>query len=165
MTENTAAVAVIPADRFNVTKLEWDQVELPETFEAAWKLLEAQGVTVDRAEEVLPDEFPEVDKKDLVNVPVMLLTWVISEPGKGDFDGQYVVVRGITRQGKRFRFSDGSTGIYRQLCKLTEKRVRDGYSTPNAGLIIEKGLVKSDYTFTDEKGKQQPGTTFYLANE
>jgi hypothetical protein len=158
-------LAVIAPEKFNLTKISWDDVQAPDSFESALALLEGNGVTVDTAAVVMPDEFPEIEKKDLVNVPVMLLTWNISNPERGEFEGQYIVVRGITRAGKRFRFSDGSTGIFQQLRKLTGVRIQQGYSTPNAGLIVEKGLVKSDYTFTDDKGKPTNATTFYLANE
>ena len=158
-------LAVIEQSEFNLTKINWEDVQAPATFDDAVALLNAQGVTIDTAAVVMPDEFPEVDKKDLVNVPLMLLTWNISDPTKSEFEGQYIVVRGITRMGKRFRFSDGSTGIFQQLRKLTGVRRAQGYATPNAGLVIEKGLVKSDYTFLDEKGKPANATTYYLANE
>lgn len=158
-------LAIIAPEQFNLTKINWDDVQVPDSFDEAVALLNQQGVVIDTAAIVMPDNFPEIDKKDLVNVPIMLLTWNISNPERGEFDGQYIVVRGITKAGKRFRFSDGSTGIFRQLRNLTGQRIQQGYATPNSGLVIEKGLVKSDYTYQDEKGKPTNATTYYLANE
>jgi len=158
-------IAMINQSEFNLTKVSWDDIAVPETFDEAVALLNAQGVLIETAEQVNPDAFPEVAKEKLVNVPIMLLTWNISDPDRLEFENQYIVVRGITKAGKRFRFSDGSTGIFKQLKQITQKRIAQGNPTPNAGLVIENGLVKSDYTFMGENGKPQAATTFYLANE
>lgn len=165
MTASTTELAIVDPAAFNLARIEWDNITLPESMDEALALFRDSGIQVDQASVVMPDEFPEIDKKDLVNVPMMLLTWNISNPERGEFEGQYIVVRGITQSGKRFRFSDGSTGIFAQLRKLTGIRVQQGSPTPNAGLLINKGLVKSDYTFTNDQGKPQNATTYYLAND
>lgn len=162
----STAVVAIPADKFNLTKFENIEV-LPDSWDSALAFMKENGVTIDNAAAVLPEDFPLIEKKDLVNVPLALFNWTISDPNDSNNkgDGQYLVVRGITQGGKRFRFADGSTGIYQQLVKLTAQRIRDGYVTPNAGLIVEKGLTKSEYTYTDDKGKKSAAVTFYLSGE
>ena len=156
-------LAVIPADKFNVSRLE--VAELPESFDAMMKVLHASGVEVDLASNVLADEWPVVDKARLINVPFVLATWTVSKPeDNSEGGGQYLVCRGITKDNKRFRFADGSTGIMAQLVKLTRERIAAGSKSPNAGLYVTAGLTKSDYTFTDDKGKTQPATTYYLSN-
>lgn len=156
-------IAVIPQDRFNVAKLQ-DVQELPETWDDLRALLSHSGIDVGIAADELADEWPQVEKKTLINKTLMLATWTISEPGKGDFEGQFIVVRGMTKDGQRFSFADGSTGIYRQLVRLTETRVKNGAATPNAGLYVPGGLTVSEYEHTDEKGKKTKAQTYYLSN-
>lgn len=157
-------LALIPQEQFNIVKLPED-VQLPESWEDFAQLLKAEGIQLDHAAGVLADEWPEIDKERLVNTPLAIATWTISEPGKGDFDGQYVVVRGMTKDGQRFRFADGSTGVFRQLRKLTGERVRDGHPTPNAGLYAPRGLRVSEYEYTDDRGNKSKAKTFYISNE
>lgn len=160
MSENSA---LIPADLFNVAKLE--TAKLPETFDAALALFEEAGMPIDSAAEVLADEFPEVSKEKLVNVPFLAMTWTVSkEAGKGN--NQFITVRGITKDGRRFRFADGSTGIFAQLAKLTEGRVRAGHASPNAGLYCPAGLRYSEYDYTNPNtGEVGKARTYYLNNE
>jgi hypothetical protein len=155
-------VAIIPQDRFNVAKLA--DLELPESYDQMLALLNESGIEIDNAAGVLADEWPLLEKKVLVNVPLILATWVVSEPGKGDNGGQYIVCRGMTKDGRRFRFADGSTGIFKQLVGLTKQRVQDGSATPNAGLLVNGGLTVSEYDYTDEKGKVTKAQTYYLSN-
>jgi hypothetical protein len=157
-------VNVIPTEVFNIAKL--SEIELPATFEEAVKALHTMGASVDNAAGVLEDEFPEIDKERLINREILLLTWSVSKPGEGEYgDGQYIVVRGITRDGKRFRFADGSTGIMAQLVGLTKKRIQDkSHAVPNAGLLCPTGLTKSEYTYTNEKGEKTPAKTYYVSN-
>lgn len=155
-------VAVIPQDRFNVAKFE--SAELPETFDAMVAALHSSGIEIENAAGVLADEWPLLEKKILVNVPFILATWTVSKPGEGDNGGQYIVCRGITKDGRRFRFADGSTGIFKQLAKLTHERVVNGSATPNAGLLVPGGLTVSQYDYTDEKGKTTKAETYYLSN-
>jgi hypothetical protein len=155
-------VAVIPQDKFNIARLA--DAKLPETWEEMVSLLNESGIEVGIASDVLADEWPIVEKKTLVNKALMLATWSVSEPGQGDFENQYIVVRGITKDGKRFRFADGSTGIFKQLVNLTRERVTNGSATPNAGLYVPGGLTVSEYDYKDEKGKTTKAQTYYLSN-
>ena len=155
-------VAVIPQDKFNVVRFE--NATLPESFDELAAMLHDAGITIEHAAGVLADEWPVVEKKSLVNRPFILATWVVSEPGKGDFESQYIVCRGITKDGKRFRFADGSTGVFRQLAKLTEERVKAGSASANAGLVVPGGLTVSEYDYKDEKGKVTKASTYYLSN-
>lgn len=151
--------AVIPSDKFNIAPL--NEIPVPEDFNSA---LEFFGGSVLNASEVIVDDFPAIDKGKLVNVPFLLLGWTLSRPEDSN-NGQYIVARGITQAGKRFRFADGSTGIFKQLVQITQTRIQNGEQYPNAGLYCESGLRKSDYTFVDEKGQTQDATTFYINNE
>jgi hypothetical protein len=155
-------VAVIPQDKFNVARLV--DAKLPETWDEMVSLLNVSGIEVDLAVDVLADEWPIVEKKKLINKALMLATWSVSEPGQGDGGGQYIVCRGITKDGKRFRFADGSTGIFKQLVNLTRERVNNGSATPNAGLYVPGGLTVSEYEYTDDKGAKSKASTFYLSN-
>lgn len=162
MTENTA-VAVIPQDQFNVAKL--SEITLPETWEdaiAALALLNG-GQPIDSASDVLADEWPLAEKSKLVNRPFMAMTWSVSAPESSE-TGQYIVVRGITRDGHRFRFADGSTGIFKQLAKLTQERIKAGHPLPNAGLDCPNGLTVSKYNTVDTAGKPISAETYYIGS-
>lgn len=157
------AVVTIPQDAFNVAKL--GSIELPESFDAAMAAVLSinGGVEIDNATDVLADEWPVIDKKRLVNVPFLAVTWNISAPESSE-TGQYIVVRGITRNGDRFRFADGSTGIMQQLVKLTKERKDDNHPAQNAGLLCEMGLTVSKYKTTDAAGKAIEAETYYIAS-
>lgn len=156
-------IAVIPQDAFNVAKL--SEIELPDSFEAALSAVQTinGGQVIESAADVLADEWPEIEKKRLVNVPFLAVTWSISAPESSE-TGQYIVVRGMTKDGKRFRFADGSTGIMRQLVKLTKERKDANHPAQNAGLLCEMGLSVSKYKTTDAAGKPIEAETFYIAN-
>jgi hypothetical protein len=70
---------------------------------------------------------------------------------------EYVNVLGMTRDGGKFRFNDGSTGILQQ-CKAYFERT--GYT---GGIVCGKGLRKSDYIAELPDGTRTPATTFYFA--
>ena len=152
--------AIIPVAEFNVAPL--TEIAVPENFAQALDILASAGVEVSDASVDMADDFPEIAKEKLVNRPFLMLGWTVSDPETSE-NGQYVVVRGITSEGQRFRFADGSTGIFRQLARLTYERVQNGSATPNAGLLCPNGLSRSDYT-TMIDGKPTKATTFYVNN-
>jgi hypothetical protein len=156
-------VAVIPQDVFNVARL--SSIELPDSFEAALAAVQTinGGQVIDSSADVLADEWPEAAKKSLINVPFLAVTWSVSAPESSE-TGQYIVVRGMTKDGRRFRFADGSTGIMSQLVKLTRERVNAGHPAPNAGLLCEMGLSVSNYKTKDAAGKAIDAETFYIAS-
>lgn len=156
-------VAVIPQDVFNVARLA--DITLPDSFDSALAAVQTinGGQVVEAAADVLADEWPEVAKKQLINVPFLAVTWSVSSPDSSE-TGQYIVVRGMTRDGRRFRFADGSTGIMSQLVKLTRERITAGHPAPNAGLLCEMGLSSSKYKTTDAAGKPIDAETFYISN-
>lgn len=101
--------------------------------------------------------FVVTDKSQLVKVPFVVLSM---KTVKGDF-GPMVVIHLVTTEDsqpmRKCIIVDGSTGIYDQAVKYLEK----GYG---AGLRFPRGLVRSDYTFTNDKGTEQDATTYYLSS-
>lgn len=92
-----------------------------------------------------------VSKADLVNVPMIVKRWTIKD---GDM-GSYAVVEAVTIGDVQVVFADGSTGVYAQLVRLSDK----GISGP---IVCPKGLTASTYTVNVD-GHDQPATTYYLA--
>lgn len=137
---------------------------VPESFEAALAGLEAAGISVESSSDLVTDEFPLIDKAELVNKRFIMLTWHLSRPENEDFGTPYFLVRGIDESGRRFRFVDGSTGIASQLMKLTTMRVDSDHPSPNAGLVCEKGLTVSEYNTTDAGGNAIRAKTYYIAS-
>lgn len=109
-----------------------------------------------RASDVLGDGFLQLeDKNALVDVDLYIVKFKMIEEGSY---GRFVVVWTITRDGERYRFSDGSTGIMHQLLEFAEKTGQAG------GLAVPKGLVRSDYEYFDpQDDKMKPASTFYLS--
>lgn len=138
--------------------------EAPDTWESALAVMESIGATISDASEELADEYPLIKKDRLVNVECLFLTWNISSPQNESFGSPYMVVRGITRSGKRFRFVDGSTGVCKTLIDFTQKRINEGAAIPNAGLHCPRGLRVSEYDTLDSDGKPTKGKTFYIDN-
>jgi hypothetical protein len=109
------------------------------------------GIVV--ASDVLGDGFAMLTNKDLlIGVTFVAVKWTIT---MGDH-GEFAVVKLVTIDGKKYVVTDGSTGLHQQLSDFSAKTGRYG------GLVVKNGLRKSDYTYTDENGKETPATTYYL---
>lgn len=147
----------------NVAKV--DDLKLPMSWDSALETLTSIGAVVGTAAEELADEWPEIDKARLVNVECLFITWAISNPLNESFKTPYMTIRGITRGGRRFRFSDGGAGICKQLITFTEKRIKEGVAVPNSGLHLQQGLKSSKYKTLDGEGKTIDVETFYIDNE
>lgn len=165
---DTEQTALERRQTWNVARVADDVV--PDSWESAYEIMQSIGAVVSEADEELADEWPLIEKAKLVNVESLFITWSISDPHNETFGAPYIVVRGMTRAGKRFRFTDGSTGICSQLMSFTQKRIKEGVQVPNAGLHLKHGLSKSDYktTVTDQKTGELveiPATTYYINNE
>lgn len=143
-----------------------ESVPLPDSWESAFAALASIGAEVDEIDDVLVDEWPEIDKDHLINREILLMTWSMARPENSVSGRPYLVIRGITTSGTRFRFSDGGTGICKQLCSITDNRVANNHRTPNAGLHLPNGLTVSKDYVTDHvdpnTGEPIKGTTYYL---
>jgi hypothetical protein len=136
------------------------QLRSVDSFEAALALASQEyGDVLDAADEI-GSGFVNLDNKDrLIDTTFLILSFAISE---GDFRGDdgflqhFASVRVVTRAGEKFWFTDGGTGIYRQLEDLAVRSGRKG------GILVNNGLRKSEYEFEDSKGNMQPGVTYYL---
>lgn len=131
------------------------------TLEDARRLIvEQMGGIVDATTEI-GDGFTMVDdKKSLLNTPMLIIAWVFAA---GDFGDEFVVVRAMTERGDKVIFTDGSTGISRQLREYEDRTGRAG------GMMVPRGLRVSEYD-TDANGQptsdptmaEGRGATFYL---
>lgn len=103
------------------------------------------------------------DKDLLVNVPFILIDWKeITDPSTLR---DYATIRVMTSDGRKYRFSDGSTGIYKQL-----REIRDRMNL-TVGIAVPKGLTKSEFFVSEEtkeivpadfEGPKFKAATFYL---
>jgi hypothetical protein len=110
----------------------------------------AGGVTVRDEFEQIKDE----EKDRLIGMHFRILD--LNFKDDGDF-GPHATVWIITRNNEKYVFSDGSTGIFRQLVAMRQSHAPLPYDVP-------KGLRKSEYTWTDHAdGKKRPAHTYYLA--
>jgi hypothetical protein len=126
------------------------------TFDDALALLrETYGNTgIIAADEVIGSGFGLLTNKDLlVGVPFVILKWQFY-PGK--FTSEFSTCMVVTTDGRKYLVNDGGTGICKQLTELTAETGRQG------GLVARKGLSRSDYTYTDERGEESPATTYYI---
>lgn len=132
-----------------------DQLRNVLTFEDAVALAKQvnDGVIISSAD--LGDGFAIKEKKDLIGIQMMLLEW---EQGKNVSKGEgFIIVRAVTVNNDKVIFTDGSTGIWRQLTQFTEQTGR------TSGMYAQEGLRVSRYTFTDETGKEKDAETYYIA--
>lgn len=105
------------------------------------------------AADVLGDGFKTLENKvTLIGVPFFIVSWNFVN---GDH-GEYVLARVITQDNQKLIITDGSRGIKEMLANYSKSSSRYG------GLFVRKGLRKSDYTYTDDQGKDQSATTYYL---
>jgi hypothetical protein len=122
------------------------------TWDDAMRALVDAGMVSSTARDVLGVGFETTrDKDQLINRP-----FIIVEYSEHDGDvGRFCFVRCITKDGAKFQFTDGSTGIFAQ---LSGKYKRDGMVV---GIVAQNGLNRSDYQVTIE-GKETAGTTYYV---
>lgn len=120
-----------------------------ESFDQAYALAaEAYGGVVD-ASELLGTGFDVLnsdEKKQLVNVPFIVLDSRIHEGEQG----QFCSLVAVTEKGARYIINDGSTGIYAQVQRLRNKTGKDG------GWLIRHGLRDSEYPTCKNCGKPHP---------
>lgn len=131
-----------------------------DSFDAAMALVtEAYGDVLDAAEEI-GSGFTKLENKNrLVGLTFLIVTYTFSDGDFRDENGflqKFVSVRIVTRTGEKLWFTDGGTGIYRQLEDLSVRSGRNG------GVLVTDGLRVSEYTWIDDKGNEQPGVTHYL---
>lgn len=131
------------------------------SFEDALKAFESSGV----AYEVMSDYgtgfdvLPNEAKNRLVGVPIVILEWRFTSGDHGEFVSAAIV----TKHGEKLILNDGSTGIMKQLQKITRARVAAGHAAPQNALAVPGGLTRSDYPYTDDKGEVKTATTYYLS--
>ena len=102
------------------------------------------------------------DKSTLVGVPFMILEWRFNKSDHAD-DKPFVSAAAVTRDGRKIVINDGGSGICDQLIMVTGLRKMSDHPQPQAGLMVQQGLTRSDYEYTDEKGKTAKATTYYLS--
>jgi hypothetical protein len=106
------------------------------------------------------DDYVKVDTKELlVNVPFWINKWWFSEGDQGEYATlQIMASREImtpTGPTRKLVLTDGSTGIFQQLRRIT---MASGQQTR---LIVRNGLRVSRYTVETDEGEKN-AETFYL---
>lgn len=138
------------------TKISNDALAEITSFDDALALLtEVYGENaVAVASEVMGDGFAMLTDKDkLIGVAFVAVSWNFSI---GDH-GEFVAMKVVTVENKKLIVIDGSTtGICAQMSEYSAKTGK------YHGLVVKNGLRRSDYTYTDEQGKETPATTYYL---
>jgi hypothetical protein len=126
-----------------------------ESFEEVREMVESDPSSV-----LVVDDYQKLDdKSQLINVPFFVNRWWFAE---GDM-GTFAVLRCVTSrkvltaagETDKVVISDGSTGIYAQLRKITQKTGK------TAALVVRHGLRVSQYTADTDTGPKQ-AETFYL---
>jgi hypothetical protein len=164
VTENvTDALGGKTIEEFVVVKMGLSRTDFKHlnSFEEAVAALGGM-VEIYDASEVLGDGIEVADKNDLINVPFLLTGYTVhtSEDFGNNGNGTYVVVTGITTDGTKFVFTDGSqeVGIQPTLLDWTERTGRMG------GVMCRRGLSRSEYTSKekDKDGNAIKGVTFHI---
>jgi hypothetical protein len=150
-----------------IAKLDREQINSVVSFDEAIaqaNLTEDQLTYVASPYTVLKDR----EKETLVNVPFFIRGVRFAHDESQDAD--YAVVYVVSRNNEMFIFTDGSTGIYKQLLAEVARRANDGHPTPAANIMVANGLRVSEYfvnettgeiSQTGGKGFRQ-GATYYL---
>jgi len=104
------------------------------------------------------------DKRQLVDVPFVILEWRFTS---GDMGG-FVSFAAVTQSNDKVIVNDGSTGIREQLERVTMTRQKRGHNMPQHWLRVMGGLRMSEYEVDvpDERTgivTKRKAATFYLA--
>jgi hypothetical protein len=130
------------------------------SFDDAKGMLDSTGIVLESMSDY-GTGFSIMEKSKLVGVPFLILEWRFNNSDLNE--GGFVSVAAVTKHDDKVIFNDGSTGILAQLRMVTEQRTERKHPTPQAGLIVADGLTRSDYSYTDDKGKTIPASTYYLS--
>lgn len=131
------------------------------SFEDAVAAFEEMGITVDTADSTtVGDGFTAIDKAELINRKCLFITWHLDSGANRIGDRGFLIIRGVTQDGIRFRITDGSTGLAQELRELSTKRTKAGQTGANAGLILPRGL-KGDLVEGDTEDGTHYKTTIY----
>lgn len=146
------------------------------SFEEALDFLNANGVELTPASEVLGDGFEGVEKSDLVNVPFVIVK--VTKTMSKEFNSPFLIIHAITVGNRKVRFNDGSTGILGQLEMFRERFGRTGVGMMVKGLTVSKYTVmerdeNGDYVRDGEgnpvpllqNGREINATTYYLSTD
>ena len=135
-------------------------------FDSAAKVFNDTGVVAEAISDYGTGFALLTDKNRLVGTPFIIVEWRFND---GDYENdngektQFASAAVVTKNGEKWVLNDGGSGICAQLASITKRRQEKGHATPQNGLLVPAGLTRSDYTYTDEKGKNTPATTFYLS--
>jgi hypothetical protein len=127
----------------------------------------AQLLAEDPEAVVILDDYVKLDDKNqLLNTPFFINRWWFTEGDMTNEQGEptgFAVMRIIvsrkvhtpTGESDKVIVTDGSTGIYKQLRQITQKKQQTG------AMIVRHGLRVSQYTTETAEGIKQ-AETFYL---
>lgn len=131
------------------------------TLDDALKALSAAGVNAVEVKE-LGTGFEVLENKDqLVGKGMLIMGMSFNKSDKFGEEGEFVSLTIVTEDNGKWIVNDGSTGIYAQCKRYSEKGIKS--------LICRKGLTRSDYKteVTNVKtGKTDviDATTYYLSS-
>ena len=124
------------------------------SFDDALALIRTNG-ELQFAANILGNGFETVEKKKLIGVTFVIVTYRITDSKDyKDAEGnpaKFVVCYVVTQDGRKFYFSDGSTGICTHVLSLAEQGIES--------LAVPGGLRVSEYT-TDAG---ETARTYYLS--
>lgn len=114
------------------------------SLDEALAAINAAGITVVDATEVMGDGFELLDEKEksqLVGVHFVIMS---AAEAPGDYGKSFVSLRVVTKDGRKLIINDGSTGIRDQIVDYTTH-----HGSP-VGLHFPNGLRASTYSFCEE---------------
>ena len=147
-------MANAPANQVAKTLPIWDEDTLADiaSFHDAIELLKSSGAEIVSTED-FGDGFRLTDKPTLVGTPFLIMDMRIHPTGD---HGPFAILRLVTEDGRKCVITDGSTGIKEQVAKYLSKNIE-------GALLVPRGLIRSDYDYTDDKGNVKAATTYYLS--
>jgi hypothetical protein len=142
LTKEITGKELIPLDASERELTSWEEVE---------------SALADPDTLVLDDYRLLEDKRALIGVPFFINNWRFQPSDTGG----YVIVRCVARlpenpQGQKIVFTDGSTGIYAQLEKITKTTGKQ------SRMMVRHGLNMSEYDKELDDGTHTRAKTFYL---
>lgn len=133
-----------------------------DSFADLQRLFAEKGIAVEAASEYGTGFTLLKDKARLVGVTFAIVEWKYVDSDKyTDEHGNpntFVVVELVTINNEKYVITDGGVGIKDQLKMIDQQRTAKGVAQPRAGLLVNGGLVRSEYVNADGV----PGETFYL---
>lgn len=150
--ENLGGTEIIRTVDMGLNRTEFANVG---SFAEAIEMLGGLGNIDEATADLVGDGSIRLDKDELIGVPFLVTSFDDKE--SDEYEGSFLLIRGITQSGTKFFITDGSrdAGLRVDLLRYRER-------TGKSHIFCPRGLQMSTYTIKEGEEKGKTGKTYFI---